>query len=378
MPSDAAVGTLHGRLPAAPRGYAFSVPRLRRAALWLFVACSATAIIEPSPYEAMFFVTLALHARGGLAWDRTMAPLVVALALINAAGLLALAPVLDDGKAVMFVAISLYMAMTAIVFAALVAADPRGNLGAIRSGYVAAGVIAALAAVLGYFNVAGLGAWFSAYDNARASGPFKDPNVFGPFLALPMTWLVQDMLIGRRSPLVSLPLLGLMGLGLLLSFSRGAWGVALASIALMAGATFLTTRSSRLRRRIAIVALAGAASAPALFAGAMTIPSVRDMMEIRASLDQDYDVGEMGRFGAQARSVPLLLDRPFGFGPLQYHNVFPSHLDPHEVYVNAFASYGWLGGVAFLGLTATTAFVALGAMVRASPLQDDAIAVGAC
>ncbi len=102
------------------------------------------------------------------------------------------------------------------------------------------------------------------------------------------------------------------------------------------------------------------------------------MMQVRASLDQDYDVGEMGRFGAQKRSIPLLLERPFGFGPLQYHNVFASHLDPHEVYVNAFASYGWLGGIALIGFTATTLWVGVRAMFTGSSMQEDAIAIGAC
>ena len=44
------------------------------------------------------------------------------------------------------------------------------------------GVLAAAVGILGYFNIAGLGPLFTLYDNVRATGPFKDPNVFGPFL----------------------------------------------------------------------------------------------------------------------------------------------------------------------------------------------------
>ena len=89
----------------------------------------------------------------------------------------------------MFVAISLYMAVTAIFFAAADRAGPLARMRTIRSGYVAAGVLAAALGIVGYFDIAGLGPLFTLYDNERASGPFKDPNVFGPFLVPPIVWI---------------------------------------------------------------------------------------------------------------------------------------------------------------------------------------------
>jgi hypothetical protein len=117
---------------------------LRNATLWLFIVCGATAIIEPSPYEFMFFVVLAAYARGGLTFERTMAPLVLWLALWNAGGLLGLVPFTDDQRAVMFVGVSIYMAMTSIVISALIAHDPLPRIRIIRSGDALAGVIAAI------------------------------------------------------------------------------------------------------------------------------------------------------------------------------------------------------------------------------------------
>ena len=69
----------------------------------------------------------------------------------------------------------------------------------IRSGYIFAAILAAVFGVIGYFNVAGLGPYFTLYDNSRAMGTFKDPNVFGPFLVPPVVWLCQDLLL-RRGP----------------------------------------------------------------------------------------------------------------------------------------------------------------------------------
>lgn len=350
---------------------------LKRAVLWIFIACGASAAIEPSPYEFMFFVAALALAPGELAFDRSMAPLIVSLAAFNAGGLLSLTPFVDVKESVWFTTISVYMALTAIFFAALVAKAPNDRLRTIRSGYVFAGVVAATLGILGYFDVAGLAAHFTIYDHSRASGPFKDANVFGPFLAPPIVWLIQDLLLKRSAGLLRtvIPLL-VMTLGVLLSFSRGAWGVLVGSTILMVALTFITTSSWALRRRIVVMSVAGLIVVAILLTIALSIPEIRDMFIERASLIQDYDAGQMGRFGNQARSIPMLLERPFGFGPLQFRNIFPE--DPHEMYVNAFASYGWLGGLSFLAFTAMTLYLGWRLVFQRSPLQNHAIAIWSC
>ena len=362
--------------PSSARPMARTAP-LKRAVLWTFVFCGAVAAIEPSPYEFMFVVAALALGPGDLTFDRAMIPLIVGFAGFNAGGLLALPPFVAERASVTFVAISVYMALTAIFFAALVAKAPLERMRTIRSGYVAAGVFAATLGVLGYFNVAGLSEHFTLYEGTRASGPFKDPNVFGPFLAPPIVWLTQDLLLRRGAGFLrTFAPLALMAFGVLLSFSRGAWGVIIASVVLMAALTFATTQSATLRWRIAVVALVGAFVFALLLVVALSIPAVRDVFLMRASLSQEYDLGETGRFGSQLRSLPMLLDRPFGFGPLQYRNFFPE--DPHETYVNAFASYGWFGGLSFLALTATTIYVGWRLVLTRSPCQNEAIAVWSC
>ena len=59
-----------------------------------------------------------------------------------------------------------------------------------------------------------------------------------------------------------------------------------------------------------------------------------------------------------------MLDHPNGVGPYQLRH--HTGVDPHQVYINAFASYGWLGGAAYLALVLST--IAVGfrfALVRA-------------
>jgi hypothetical protein len=91
----------------------------------------------------------------------------------------------------------------------------------------------------------------------------------------------------------------------------------------------------------------------AIFLGALlSIHQVADLFNERATLDQSYDVGHFGRFGRYMLGAELGLDRPFGIGPLQFSGFFGE--DPHNSYLNAFMSGGWLSGFAYLTLTAVT------------------------
>jgi hypothetical protein len=73
----------------------------------------------------------------------------------------------------------------------------------------------------------------------------------------------------------------------------------------------------------------------------------------------------------------MLLTSPNGFGPLQFRHLFAEE-DPHNVYVNAFASYGWLGGFAYCTLIVTTITAGWSLVFRRSPLQNEAIAFWSC
>ena len=349
------------------------VEPLRRWVLWLFLAVSAFAAIEPSPYEAMFFIALPVFAAGGLRFDRVMTPLIVALAIYDAGGLLSLVPFVDESESVTFIAITIYITLTTLFFAAVVAASPNERMETIRSGYIVAGLIAAALGIMGYFNVAGTGEYFTIYDNSRAMGPFKDPNVFGPFLVPPIVWLCQDLLLRRGRPLAAAMKLAALLLGLLLSFSRGAIIDFVASGGLLLGLTYLTATSSRQRARTVAIAAILTLLVVLLVAAALSVPEIRQLALERTSLAEDYDSGPQGRFGNQARSIPMLLELPFGFGPLRFGHIFPQ--DPHEVFISAFASFGWIGGLAFLAFIAATLYFGWRLSFRRSPLQPQVVAL---
>ena len=88
---------------------------------------------------------------------------------------------------------------------------------------------------------------------------------------------------------------------------------------------------------------------------------------------QLYDAGETGRFGTQLRSIGVLLEQPFGLGPYAFGDRYGQ--DPHNVYLNAFATYGWLGGLSYLGFVAMTWLTGLRTVLLKVPWQAFHIAV---
>lgn len=354
-----------------PRAYALSILRLQRAVLWLFVLCGCIAVIEPSPYEVMFLVTVFVFLITGLRINRKLIPLVALLLLYNIGGIFSLIPFMDEGPSVRFIAVGVYLMFTAFLFAALMSEDAERRLDTIRSGYIAAAWIAATAGVIGYFNVAGLGEFLTLHG--RASGTFKDPNVYGPFLVLPILFVIQMALTARIGLIKAAMLMSVPLLGLFLSFSRGAWGNLVLSTMVLFALTFITAQSARQRARVVGFCVLIVVGAVAALAVALSFEAIREVFLIRASLKQDYDLGVQGRFGNQLRSIPLLLEMPNGMGPLRFRHYFPE--DPHNTFINAFASYGWLGGFAFIGLFGATMLAGWQLVFRRVATQPYAIAV---
>ena len=335
------------------------------------MAVSGFVAIEPSPYEFMFPIALLVFADGGMLFDRALAPLIVPLLVWSSSGFLTLIPFVDERESVTFVLITMYICFATILFAAIVSAAPLSRMATIRSGYVAAGVASALLGIAGYLDVAGTADYFTLYNGTRAMGFFKDPNVFAPFLVPPIVWLLQDMFLRRGRFAVKMTCLLILFTGLLLSFSRGAVILCGLSLVLLLAITYLTAQTQRLRARAIMITGLVVVLVAAIVLVILAIPSIRELALERTTLAEDYDSGPQGRFGNQIRSIPLLLELPFGFGPLRFDHIFPQA--PHEVFLSAFASFGWSGGVAFLVFAAITIYIGWRLCFRRSPLQIEAI-----
>lgn len=349
-----------------------TLAQVRALLVWLMFASSFYVAVEPAPSDLLFLVVLACFMGSGLAIRATVVPFVVFLLLYNLGGFISFLQVADDERARMFVITSFYMAFSAIFLAFYIAYDPLRRMAIVKNALVIAAVIASLLGILGYFGAAGLGAAFS--QNMRAASTFKDPNVFATYLIFPGVMLVQGFLLGtQRQKFISLIGLFTILAALLLAFSRGAWISFLVSAIMVVGLNFLITPAPRTRRRILLITVSGAIGLAVLLAILLSVEGIRDLFLDRFTLVKDYDAGEKGRFGNQLNSIPLLLELPFGFGPLQFPKFFG--MDPHNVYINAFASYGWLGGISYFLLMISTIIIGFKTVLMRTPWQNWAIVV---
>ncbi|MBL8791866.1 MAG: O-antigen ligase family protein [Rhizobiales bacterium] len=350
----------------------FSAEQIRNGLVWLMFAVSFVVFVEPAPVDVMFLTVLVGFFSGRFNPSISIMPLIMMLIVYNIGGIGSFFAETPDPKAVMFVITSFYMALSAMVIALYVSEDTDRRFNIIRSGLIVGGTIAAILGLLDYFQVGGL--FRNTPLPGRATGAFKDPNVFSTYLILPAMMIIQGLIAGTfRRPVIHLCILGLLALAIFLSFSRGAWVNFFSAAVLVAGLSFIfpPRRDSRMRVVFLVVG--------AIFVGfigfslIMSIPSTREMFIQRFALVQYYDAGETGRFGNQLRSIPALMVSPLGFGPLNFNKIYGQ--DPHNTFVNAFASYGWLGGVTYFTLILSTIYAGVRSIWIKTPWQGPAIAV---
>ncbi|MEE7450669.1 polymerase [Methylobacterium radiotolerans] len=367
----------HTAAPAGPAssGFAGGIPLIAAVeglakalfAAFIFFACFAFS--ETSPYDAVAVPTILLWLCLGVRLHRGAVPLVALLLLYLAAIVTGLLPYLNEEFPVTWTVQLIYLSITCIFFAMFFADDTHARMELALKAYTASCVFSAALGIVGYLQWLGIEDLFYKYD--RASGTFQDPNVFGSFLTLGALYLMHGLLTGStRRPLVSLAGLLIIVAGIFLSFSRGSWGGSVVAVLLMVGSVYAGSTSPRLRRRIVLLTLATVVLGTVAVIGLLSVDHVHKMFETRAALTQDYDQGETGRFGNQIRGFAMLLERPFGMGPMHWRLTFG--LEPHNSYIGSFANGGWLGGAVFIGLVVTTGLVGFRLLARPSPFRAHA------
>jgi hypothetical protein len=338
--------------------------RLLNLVLFVTVLTSSIAFIEPAPHDGLMMVLLVTCVGARVGFDRKLIPLLLLLVLWLVGGLMSLLQVGDQTKAIQYAGTSIYLGIAAVTFACLFCDGSLVRLAILRRGYILAALIATAAGYIGYFHlVPGAGIFL---DNDRVSATFKDPNVYGPFLIFPIVWLLVNQLV-RGIKLLDVAVLMILLGGLLLSFSRGAWTHFVISAAIGIAIVLAVTPDPRMRARIVVLGLLGAVVVALLLAALASISSVHDMIIDRAKAIQPYDVGPGGRFWLQQLALGAILDNPNGLGPFEFDRIFG--LQQHNVYMQGFLVYGWLGGAAYLALVAITLVLGLLTVSVPTPWQ---------
>ncbi|MCU0790220.1 MAG: O-antigen ligase family protein [Nitratireductor sp.] len=184
-------------------------------------------------------------------------------------------------------------------------------------------------------------------------GAFQDPNVYGPFLAMPILYLIYGI-VNRSKALLPLrvAMLLILLLGLFLAFSRAAWGLAVVTAAVFYLLLIVNEQRAKIRLKYIVLAVLGATSIILMLGAALQVPAVSDLFEQRTKLVQEYDGSRQGRFARHREGFILATEKPFGIGPLSFGFIFTE--DTHNMYLKALMDYGWTGFVAWMAMVLWT------------------------
>lgn len=330
------------------------------------VFLSGFVISEPAPYELLMVGQVALWFLFGLKISRIVAPLLALLLIFNVGGLLALTMLREIlTEQVLYVAVSIFLALTAVFYAAVIEDRPQ-RLKLIFQAWVAAAIITGMLGILGYFHAFPGAEIFTRYD--RAMGAFQDPNVFGPFLVAPTLYLMYGMLKGRLlgSPLRIVGIL-ILSLAVFLSFSRAAWGLFLFCTVALVFVMLLKERTNAFRLKILVLSLAAIVAMVTALSIALQFEKVQALFETRTQLVQEYDGGHLGRFDRHRLGFEMAMEKPLGIGPMMFGKIFPE--DEHNIWLKSLMAYGWIGFVSYVALMIWTLWIGFRYLLRDRPWQ---------
>jgi hypothetical protein len=345
---------------------------LTRALLWLVGSSGGFVLVEPAPYELVIALAALVVFIAGMRLQRAHLPLLCLLIVYNVGYMIGVVPVLAADGTAMWTAVSCFMSVTALFFALAMGSDTGRRLDLLLKGYVAVAVVISIFGIVTYFHL--LPGSDTFLFGGRSRSTFKDPNVLGAFLVLPGLLAMQHMMTGRvRDFLVGAAMTFLIAVEVLLTFSRGAWGVLAGAAVLMLALTFVTSASGREKLRIVVFSAIAAVALALVIAVVLSVPQVSGLFTERASLSQSYDSGRFGRFGRHILGAELALDHPFGIGPLQFSKIFPE--DPHNSFLDAFMAGGWLSGAAYIALILVTLAIGLRGVFAGMPWRAHYLAL---
>lgn len=292
---------------------------------------------EPAPFDLLFVMAIGFWAMtGAFVKGRRLMWVFFTLAPYAATQITGMIVSHDPIKSISVGAVTLYL-MALVPALASIAGNPRWEVPkAVYTGLLISGVVFSAISILAYLNMFPMPwRWLL---HKRAAGGFKDPNVFAAWLIPAFLYAVSGALDykGRRSIAFAV-CGGVMGMALLVAFSRGAWGQAALTLMIVYVLQILTPDAAGKKRK----------PRPGLwiFAGILALAIVVYLSTNEAFVDlwsvrfgkQDYD---QERFSAHDRGWELGLSTMFGLGPGRVAAVVGMNV--HNNYLHVLLEGGWL------------------------------------
>ncbi|PRP93682.1 O-antigen ligase family protein [Enhygromyxa salina] len=319
----------------------------------VLMALGSLVYIEPAPFDLLIILLLpiALVMRR-LSIPKRGSVALAALALFLLANAISLVPARDLGVALRFGAITAYLAIAWVFIAGFVGKQGERGVQLVMWGWTWGAVVTTTIAIAAYFGVLPFAEQLAPQGRLHAF--FKDANVLGAYLVAPAVWSASRLVLLERGNRLPWALaLVVCGVGILLTYSRGAWiSVAVAMF------TFFSLRlvgvGSRRSRTMTLLAVPVAVVLLAVALDRLVdVNVVQDMLEQRLG-PQEYDVD---RFATQREALEVAVARPFGIGPGQSEQAFTRAA--HNTYVRGLVENGYLGGLALAGLMFSSLFMAI-------------------
>ncbi len=324
--------------------------------VWLCFAVSSFVLFNPAPVDGLMVGLMILLPMAGMTRFSKEMYIYLAMMLIIAAGaFFGVLFAFTFDKALMHAVITLHIALFTFVISGYIAKNPHHSIPLIMSGWTLAAWIAVITGIMGYFEVfPGAQELFTLYE--RPKGPFKDPNVYGTFIIPPALYAIYKIThLPAHKVLLPLATLGLMVIGVLLSFSRGAWLNLGLSVMMFVYLSYATSKTNFYRVKLIGFGIIGLFLMIGLIFAALQVDKISALFTERAKVTQSYDTNDGGRFAGHAKARLIIPTNPMGIGPNQFGGNY-SKEDIHNVYYNVFLNSGWLGGFAYLILVFGTVF----------------------
>lgn len=304
----------------------------------LILTTSSIVHIEPAPYDLLLVAFIGAAILFGYT---SYAPLhfwpIAFLLMFLETNLISLYFIQEIGLAINYLMITLYCVISWIGIIGITNYFGIKLMPYVFNGYVIAAVIIVIPGIIAYINQ-GLFLDVLLWEG-RVKGFFKDPNVFGPFLIPPAIYALWKMGESNQRTfrtLIWLVIFLILALGVLLSFSRAAWG----QFGLAISIYYLLINGASIKKLKTLVILI-IVLIPVLIYSVMGT-SIGDLFFERIGF-QAYD---QTRFEKQDDSLALMLIYPFGFGPGQSE----LHLNhsTHNLFIRIVSENGLLGTITFL------------------------------
>jgi len=307
----------------------------------------SVVFIEPAPCDILFVLLFIFGIAGkhiDLARLKGYKSAVLSFILFAIVNTLQLFNIAERWVGIRYYAITLYL----VVFCLYISIYAnRDNMKGLLAAYVVSSTISALLGILAHLGVFPT---ILMYDEYSIKGFFKDPNVLGPFLVPAVLIMIDDM--GKRR-LLSCPIwvypavIVINMLGIIATFSRGAWLNLLVCISLYFILNIRKIDFKKVNYKKLLVYAAFFAVAGFLFWNYGLSRDFKLFIFSRLGI-QSYDAD---RFTVQNIGISLALDNLLGYGPGQFECTVMDQIgvkfSSHNLYIRLLVENGAGGFLIF-------------------------------